>query len=169
MSKIWVSVAAESQPMPEIDPKTPLANQHACTEYATYDLSEWPFVMVRIHGFKPSIEVFTAFLACFDELLSRRAPFCIAFDIRKAALVTYVSTLIKFLRASKPKIEQTLVCSTIITNSDTLKLALSVVFASQPPAKPNERVTNEAESQEFMDRKWADFVEATRAQPAFFE
>lgn len=155
--------------MPASDPKAPLANQHACAEYGTYDLSEWPFVMVRVHAFKPTAEMFNAFLGCFDELLSRQAPFCIAFDIRNAVLITHVSAVIGFLRAAKPKIERTLVCSTIITNSEALRMAVNVVFAAQPPAKPNERVRTEAESQAFMDAKWAEFVEQTRSRPAFFE
>jgi len=129
----------------------------ACADFLQYDLTQWPLVVAtsKAEGsLSGDISAkFDAHLHCFLTLLNHNVPFSIIFDVRIANGfgMTYLRPTAEFLNVMKPKLEENLCCSCIITDSMLVRGLLNALFLVHRPVKPCLVAGNPAEATAFVE------------------
>lgn len=149
-------------PIPSSKPAPVLPQRDGCADWLYYNTDHWPVVVVEgRHTDTPDSEMrsrFEAHLHCFTTCLNYNAPFAIVFDIRNCNKFPwgYIKAMAEFLNVMKGKIEENLLCSSIICDSMLVRGVIQAVFAIHPPTRPC-RTTHEPHvSRDFVVKHFSD-------------
>jgi hypothetical protein len=106
-------------------------------KFADIDVTQHPLVKIRTKNYVPTIDEFSVFLKCFEDILQRTPDrIVLLFDLRKGAwgfkTVAHLPMLLLKLKRLQPRLQSHLCCSSVIASNKETRDLVARVPKSRP-------------------------------------